>query len=185
MDNFNYYAFQKKIVIDKIREEIDFLTSDKYSNLKPIYDYICYLKKRIGIDDNIVTSYSNDKKNKSNTTKKLYNQDFGIKTMNLEEYVKDIDIVTFQKPWNKLKEFHKIMKIKEYISELKYNKKINKNKIESNKKKIIKDIIHGLRNKKFTKGKSEIIYDQNEMKILSIDCIEFNKKTGLYSVDFE
>lgn len=178
MSNFDYYTFQINIVIEKINEEIDFYTKSEYANHYPINEYIAYLKQRIGID-------------KLETTAMMQYDNAGnrreIKKMNLDEYSKDLDILVYKKPWNKLKEFHKIVKIKEFINRLEYNnkKEVNKKQIEKNKKYIKDEICSGLKNKKFGKNKSTIEYDPEPMTITSVSSVWYNKKTGLYEIDWD
>jgi hypothetical protein len=176
MSNFNHYDFRIKMVTDKINEEIAFYDNCDYHNILFIRNYLTYLKNRIGT-------------NKMETTTMTHYDNFGnkkeIKKMNFDEYSKDIDSLMFNKPWTKLREFHKIMKIKEYINNLEYGKKPKEKDIIQNKKYLIEEICSGIKNKKFGKNKSEVIYDQENMTILSISSVDFNKKTGLYEVDWD
>lgn len=176
MSNFNYYDYRIKMVTDKINEEIDFYENCDYHDVFIINDYLTYLKNRIGT-------------NKIETTTITHYDNFGnrheVKKMNMNEYNKDIDNIMFNKPWMKLREFHKIMKIKEYVNNLEYGKKVKEKDILKNKKYLIDEICSGLKNKKFCKNKSEIIYDQKNMSILSISSVDYKKKTGLYEVDWD
>ena len=103
----------------------------------------------------------------------------------MDEYAKDMDIFVFKKPWNKLREFHKIMKIKQFVDALEFGHKAKEKDITKNKAYIIEEICAGLKNKKFCKNKSEVVYDQEEMKIMSISSVDYNKKTGLYEIDWD
>ncbi|XWV24909.1 hypothetical protein QJ856_gp0872 [Tupanvirus deep ocean] len=176
MSNFDYYSFRVKTVTDKINEEIAFYESCEYNNVHPIKDYLTYLKSRIGID-------------KIETTTMMHYDNLGnkreIKKMNMDEYAKDMDIFVFKRPWNKLREFHKIMKIKEFIDSLEYGKKAKQKDIKKNKEYLKEEICGGLRNKRFGKNKSEVVYDQENMVILSISSLDYNKKTGLYEIDWD
>jgi hypothetical protein len=176
MSNFDYYNFRIKFVTEKINEEIAFYENCAFYNLHPVKEYLLYLKGRLGMDKleiNTMTHYDNAG-NKCE-----------IKKMNLDEHVKDLDIYVFQKPWNKLREFHKIMKVKEFIDGLKFGKKAKANDIIKNKEYLKKEICSGFKNKKFCKNKSEVVYDQKKMIITSISCMDFNKKTGLYEIDWD
>ena len=108
-----------------------------------------------------------------------------IKKMNRDEYLKDIDILTYTKPWNKLKDVHKMSKIKEFINKLEYGKKVKTNEIIQNKEHLIKTIYEGLKNKQFGKNKNQIEYDQENMSITSISCIDYNQKKGTYDIDWD
>ena len=75
----------------------------------------------------------------------------------------------FLKPWIKLNQTHKIIKIKEFINNLETNK---------NDKEIIKDtIIENIKNKK----KIKLLYDEKKGKIVSISELGF--KNGRYFID--
>lgn len=176
MNNFDYYNFRIKFVTEKINGEITFYEKCEYGKIYPVKDYLSYLKGRLGKDKyemSTMTHYDGAG-NKCE-----------IKKMILDEYTKDMDIFVYKRPWNKLREFHKNMKIKEFINDLKYDKKTKPKDVSKNREYLIKEICFGLKNKKFGKNKSEIIYDQEKMKIISISCLEFNKKIGLYEIDWD
>jgi hypothetical protein len=176
MTNFDYYAFQHNFVIDSINDEINFYQEHEYSGANPINEYLTYLKGRIGADipeTATVTRYSK------------VGEKYEIKKMNMNEYAKDLDILVFKRPWKKMKEFHKIMKIKEYVDELKFGEKASTKAINKNKEYLKNEIIDGLKNKKFLKGKSTVEYKEKRMKIKSISSVYYNKKTGLYEIDWD
>ncbi|ANB50658.1 hypothetical protein [Powai lake megavirus] len=173
MANFDYYNYRIGTVTDVIKKELDFYSKSDFANQYPLDEYISYLKKRIGCDRYVSTNTYYD------------NSQTEMKKMNLDEYGKDMDAMVYKKPWNKLKEFHKIMKIKEYINKLTYGEKINNIDMENNKEFIIKEIILGLKSKRFNKNKSEIVYDYEKMEITSISCLDYNKKKGIYEIDWD
>lgn len=176
MNNFDYYDFRIKNVIGKINEEIAFYEKCTYANVYPVNEYIQYLRKRIGKNEPINNAITNYNK---------YSGKNEIKKMNMDEYVKDIDLVTYSRPWNKLKEIHRAVKIKEFIDNLDYSPKLKPTKINKNKEYLKEQLCLGLKEKKFAKNKSEIIYDQEYTIILSISCLEYNKKTRLYEIDWD
>jgi hypothetical protein len=172
--SFDYYNFRHITLTDKINEEILFYEQSEYANVNLFKEYILYLRTRIGKDKiEPVPIYRYDKiGNKCEITK-----------MNLDEHVKNMTDITYKRPWSKLKEFHKISKIKEFIDNLKF--KANPNLIEKNKKYLLDQISNGLRTKKFVKNKSEVVYDPKQMKIINISCIVYNRKKGLYNIDWD
>lgn len=173
---FDYYQFQRDMVIRKINEEIEFYQSTKYCTLEPFRSYLKYLRERIGLDKENHQIFCYDHRGNRQE----------IRKMNMDEYARDLDILMFKKPWNKLKEFHKIMKIKEFINKwLPFDKRASFQQIEENIKYIEDEIIDGLKNKRFNKNKSEIEYDQERMRIISISCLSYDEKTGLYKVEWE
>ncbi len=177
MTFFDYYKFQTNIAIEKITEEINFYESCEYHGVLPVTERVIYLRNRLGLNkpnSSMVESFDR------------YGNKFEVKKMNLDEYAKDMNSLVFNRPWNKLKEFHKIMKIDEYVDNLTYDsKKSSEEKINKNKQYIKDKIIEGLRTKKFTKNKSVIEYDQNKMIIKSISCLDHIKKKNSYEIDWD
>lgn len=176
MADFDYYTYQINSVSQGINEEIDFFENTLYAETTPIAKYIAYLKKRITPDKYLaaqITHYD-----------KLGNRQ-EIKRMNLNDYAKDMDELMFKRPWNKMREFHKQMKIKEFIDELKYNKKVSETNINKNRNELKEEIIDGLKNKKFGKNKSEVVYDPDTKNIISISCLYLNKKKGIWEIDWD
>ena len=72
----------------------------------------------------------------------------------------------YRKPWNKLNAIHKIIKIKEFISNLQFDDNEMKNNIKDKLVLMIKD-------KKLTK-KTDINYDSINGIILSIPVLQYN-----------
>ena len=79
----------------------------------------------------------------------------------------EIEEILIERPWNKLFEYHKIIKIIEYS-----NEKIEKNM----RNKIMNELIELVKNKKLNK-KNEVIYDRNTKKIVDIPILKLNGKT--------
>lgn len=173
--NFDYYEFRENYVRDTIIEEINFFSKSPYINYTDISDYTNYLKNRIGLDKQ---SYA------SMTRYNGLGQKCEIKKMNLDEHVKDLDMLMFKKPWSKVRPYHKIMKIREFIEKLPYKKPIKPERIAKNKEFLKNEICEGLKTKKFVKNKSEIIYDPDKMSISSIDCLTYSKKKGIYNIEW-
>lgn len=177
MANFDYHIFRIKNVSQKIHRELSFYEESEFVDMYPVDEYIEYLKSRMGLDKQNEATMMMQYDGMGNKRE--------IKKMNMDEYYKDMDILVFTKPWNKLKPIHKTMKIKEYINSLEYNNKVTSKVINKNKNYLIKEICDGLSNKKFIKNKSEIIYDQETRNILSISCMNYNKKSNLYEIDWD
>jgi hypothetical protein len=173
LPNFDYYNYRKNYVTKKINEEINFFDKNGYTEAITVVEYLIYLKNRIS-SEKIVSS--NTAQPDKNVIK------YEDKVINLEEYGKYADELVFKRPWPKLKEYHKIMKINQYINTLKYSESISERKREKNKKYLREEIIQGIKNKKFLKNKSQIEYDTSNMKIISISCLDYNKKTKLYEI---
>ncbi len=176
MDSFDYYDFRLKMVTEKINKEIDFYNKCEYASAPIIANYLTYLNGRFYngkfFPDNMTHYDKNGNK-------------YEIEKMDWSKYDKDIDIFNFKKQWNKIKPFHKIMKINQFINDLNYGKKATEKDIIKNRKSIIKKLVDGLSTKKFCKNKNEIIYDPEKMTITSISCLHYNKRTGLYKVIYD
>jgi hypothetical protein len=170
---FNYQKFREDKLVGKVTNEIKFYSESEYGTIYPVKDYIDYLKERIGVGP-VTTKFYTNYYTQNTTT---------FKTMEMDEYQKDMEIDTFRRPWKKLREIHKISKINEYVNNLPYNSK-NMPAIETNKQYLIEKLSDGLKNKCFTKDKSSIVYDENEMCIKSISCVK-KSKHGLYDVDWD
>lgn len=176
MTGFDFHKFRIDNITAKIKEEVIFYEKFPCTKIMPFVEYIDYLKNRIGINLPVAHPIV-----RYDRTGKKYE----IKKLNMDEYTKEIDVYTFRRPWTKLREFHKIMKIKEYVNELSYNNKTEKGIIERNRQNLQKKLCQGLKDKKFGKGKCEIVYDQELMKIISISCVYYDKRKGLYVVDWD
>lgn len=173
---FDYYAFRIDNVREKINDEIAFYEECEFVKYLPISQYLTYLKGRITSDKMIPNKMMHYDKSGNKCE---------IKKMNIDEYGKFLNELNFKKPWKKLKEFHKIMKIKEYVDNLEYRKGTKQAKIDTNRDFIKKELIDGIKSKKFVKDKCEVIYDQENMMIMNIDCVMFNKKSGVYEIDWD
>jgi hypothetical protein len=79
----------------------------------------------------------------------------------------------YKKPWTRISEIHKIIKIKEFVSKLQIIDQKNKEFIESK-------LISLVKSKKLTK-KDKVIYDKINGKIISIPDLSFNK--GNYNIN--
>lgn len=176
MSNFDYYNFQIKNAKGSINKEIEFYQGCDWARAPAISQYLLYLKGRLGMDKQeplSITRYD------SSGARHV------IERLNPDEYAKDMDILVFKRPWSTLKNFHKIMKIKEFVHNLKYGPKVKPTDVEKNKSMLKEEICKGLSKKKFGKNKSEVIYDSKLMAITSISCLSFVKKTGIYEVDWD
>ena len=145
-------------------------------NLNEIKDYFEYKYlnninsniSKINVDSTIIA----DKIEKFNIKNKI---NTNICSDNNEATVTETDILTentdylFLKPWNKLNQVHKIIKIKEFVNNLDTNK---------TDKETIKDaIIDIIKNKK----KITIMYDDTKGKVISISLLCF--KNGKYYIE--
>jgi hypothetical protein len=174
MSKFDYYTYRINTITENVNREISFYQNNEYAKIYPLLNYLNYLRGRINADNRFsstVTFYD-----RSGTIKEM-------KKMNITEYVKDMDVLMFSNPWEKLKDIHKTIKIKEFVDNLEYS--INdKKKINKNKKFLKKELVDGLHQKKFTKKKNSINYDTESMQITEISCISYNKKKKIYEINW-
>jgi hypothetical protein len=178
--NFDYYDFQKSNLIKCINDEINLYVVSGFANTPIIKEYVEYLQTRLHgkyYIQNLQSQLENPAAKKMYIPKR--------EKMVIEEHCKDLDQMTFKKPWHRLKEFHKIMKIKEFINELTYKKNTDPGLIERNKATLIEALIEGLHTKRYGKGKTEVKYNIDNMKIESISCLSFNKKDKFYEIDWD
>ena len=173
MDNNFNYEYRVEVITENINKEIDFYKNCEYKDYPIVAEYITYLENRL-FGNQKVTARS-----------KYNNMTSRYEKMDINEYAKDLYVMTYKKPWRKLKDFHKIMKVKDYVNTLEYPDSISADDIYSNREKIIQEITEGINNKKFIKNKNGIIYDEANMKIESIGCLYFNKKKKIYYIEWE
>ncbi len=176
-NEFNYQILRKNLIKQQVEYEMIMYMKNKYAKCLPIVNYIEYLKSRIDTEEDaqskFVTYYD-----------KMGNR-ISRQKMNIGEHEKDLDVMVYNKTWNKLKLIHKTLKIKEYFTNLKYGNKAKSKDIKKNREKCMRMILNGIAEKKFSKNKNQIEYDMNNMVITSISCLSYNKKTGLYEIDFD
>lgn len=87
------------------------------------------------------------------------------KNSELESKLSETEESYFYKPWNKMSTVHKIIKLKEYVSNL---------ELENNIKiKLINYLKNALKNKKITKN-DQVIYNISKAKIISIPKLELS-----------
>lgn len=172
MNRFDYYEFRRNRIAKKVSTELEYYRSIRcQESCKP---YIEYLRNRIEEDKNIIVPLTCCDK-KGNT--------FEIKKMDMDEYLRDIGVSVYQQSWKKLKHIHKMKKIEEYIENLSYTSN-NKEKIEKNKRDILKELEQFLIDKNFSKRKDLFIYDEENGKIVDINYISYNKKKKIYHIEW-
>lgn len=170
---FDYQKFREDKLVTKVNDEIKFYSESDYCEDYPVKNYIDYLKDRIGVGPLTTKPYTSYYTQNTNT----------FKTMVMDEYSKDMDIHAFARPWKGLREIHRITKITEFVNALEY-KTQNKVAIDKNRQLVIKELCEGLKAKRFVKNKNTIEYDETEMRIVAISCLE-KKKNNFYTVAWE
>jgi hypothetical protein len=178
MAQFEYYGFHKAMIKEKVTREYDFFNTLEKDNFVICRDYYVYVKSRLGLDK-VPSKYG----------KFAYVKDPDIEQMG-DSYGEEIQAMAYSIPWKKLQLFHKITKIGEYVDSLEYPKNVGKRvikqaDIDSNREYLKKELCDGLKTKKYGKNKAEITYDNVAMSITAVTSIIFDKKTGLYEIDWD
>ena len=79
----------------------------------------------------------------------------------------------YKKPWNKLNQIHKILKIKEFINTISNIKANEKDKLKN-------ELIELVKNKILSK-KEKVDYDENNGKIISIFNLQYKDNKYIYN----
>ena len=174
MTAYDYYEFRRTRIADKIESEKKFILEQLTDIIDATDEYITYLTNRLGGE--LVDAP------KSMTIINKFNVREQIEKLDMNEHSKDMDRLSYNKPWAKLRDFHKIIKIKEFVANLEYPKKISEIDREKNREKILEKLLLGLKEKKIGKNKTEITYNESKMKIEDIDCLTMQKNK--YYVDW-
>ena len=144
----------------EIQEIRKFCTLQKYRNeLEDTKDKTTVLKLK-----NIIKELDN-KKEKEKDGMSAAQKDLNKMFVDINRYV-------YKKPWAKLPEFHKLVKIREYIDKLMF-------KSEKNKMATLEDLMEDVRARVLTK-KNTVNYDQTNAQIISIKGLDYDKKSNGY-----
>lgn len=149
------------IMAMNIQNLIDSLNVKYYGNLNK------YLIKN-NMNNTIIINYLNEQEIKPSEPEKVEN---------VSETFVQIDRTNelYKKPWAKLNIIHKIIKIKEFVNNLKI--------IKDNDRDIIKEeLIQLVKNKTLAK-KDKVEYDENKGAIISISCLDYDNGNYFYSHD--
>ena len=85
------------------------------------------------------------------------------------------DDYLYKKPWTRISQIHKIIKVKEFVNKLQI--------VDENNKKYIESKIISLIKSKILTKKDKVIYDKINGKIISIPDLSFNK--GKYDINLK
>ena len=133
-----------------------------YMNIKYYNDLVIYLEKN-NIDNNWLKNHYQNLYNNNNNSSKSSSESDTMKNINLDGL--------YNKIWSKLNIIHKIIKIKEFLNSLNIKK-------SEDKEILINEIILLLKTKKI-KNK-DIIYDENNCKIISIPNLQYDNNKFYY-----
>ena len=111
--------------------------------------------------------------NKSNTTYDWLNN--YVEQLKTEDKHMYSDKSLYTKPWSKLNAIHKILKIKEFVENLKINSEKERTKLKD-------ELISLVKAKVLTK-KEKVKYDENNGKISSIVNLQYKDNKYFYQQD--
>jgi hypothetical protein len=134
-----------------------------YENIKNNL-YLKYINNLKVNSSNLILNTSHIE---NNTTSTILSESSDLITSEIKInniFSENIDYL-FLKPWNKLNQIHKVIKIKEFINNL--QSPINLKKEE--KEKLKEDLLTLIKNKK----KNKILYDESKGNIISISALSF------------
>jgi hypothetical protein len=140
------------------------------------YEISCW-RRSYNLPDNIISREENTRRQFETLHErigKLIPSDLSYE-MSIEkhqEYAKKIHRATYCRPWKKLQVFHQREKLREYLQELKYDKKISISVRNKNRDSLIEELLNT--NDKY------ITYDISQGKI--IDILNLVKKNGIYQL---
>ena len=157
---------QRKIKVKHLQELIKKLNSDNNDfHIKDLQKIVKILKER-NLQQNdyqqLSPSKNVDNNNNNNNNNKLFD--------NIDQYM-------FNKPWNRLPEVHKLMKIKEYV---------NKSLIiyeNEKKEKLMSQMFTAVKQKKLTR-KGSVNYDPINCRIISVPNLKYDKVKEIYYLSF-
>ena len=128
----------------------------------------------------LIESMETDSKNDTKNTqlKKTINELEGKMTIKnktkIQDVFGDIDKQVYAKPWKKLPDFHKIVKIKEYVTE----------KYKDEKKLQVETLLLEAIEKKELNNDLYVTYDQSIQKITDIPVMKLDTETNTYKLEF-
>jgi hypothetical protein len=114
------------------------------------------------IDSDYLLYKNSESENRSNTNASYFDSKGNDYIFNDNEI--------YKKSWTKLNNIHKIIKIKEFVNNIKFDNENNRNKLKD-------ELVELIKNKTLTK-KNKIKYDEENGKIISLTNLQY--KDGNY-----
>ncbi len=151
---------QKKLELKYYKSILSNINSSD-SNFEWLQDYCDKLSTKL--------NDSKDKFSESQTEKKIDNYS-PIESDNHKQIFSDEDL--YKKPWTKLNAVHKILKIKEFVNNL----KINSEKARAE----LRDELIDLVKLKILTKKEKVVYDESIGKIISLTDLQYKNEKYSY-----
>jgi len=160
----NIDAIREELLLERFTKELESMNQSLDQPTEKVGDEdIEYQNKRIKMLETIISLH----KDKLKMAEALQKE-----KKSLNDELNDISKLVFQKAWNKLPDYHKTEKIKEYITGL-----IKEPNLQ---KKIIADLNSMIVSRKLTAKIVE--YDSTACVIKSISVLKQNEKDGMYEI---
>jgi len=174
MSQFDYSAHRIGKIRAQIMQELEELKELPHYYHPDMQKYVAYLRARVKLDQ----KESNAKYRAASSTSAI-NTDLELHRKKLERRI-------YQVEWKKLKEYHKVLQVRKFVAALKYpTSGVTLEQIAENREMVEKTIVLGLTTSRFVKKKSTIHYNELEMRITSISCLELDDDLGLYVVNWD
>lgn len=153
-------------IMDKLN--IKYYQSIKYNLTKNNIEYE-WLNQHI---NKLMKKIDNDKITETATEKKQ-EKTVSSESENHKQIFNDDSL--YKKPWSKLNSIHKILKIKEFVNNLKINSEKDRN--------LLKDELIGLIKTKVLTKKDKVKYDETNGKIVSLTNLQYKEGKYFYLVE--
>lgn len=154
-----YQERRKHDIHDRVQLELQFCRGHIYANTSCLQEMIAYLETRIGAQ---------------------YNRQREVLRYDQAEYSQFADELVYKKPWAKLKDIHKTIKMREYVKILAYEDQSHR-QIRQNREQVLADLEQGLRDKRMNKNGCAVDYNEELMCIEDIPAV-VKRSNGLYKV---
>jgi len=178
MEEFDIYDFHQNFTQQYLQKEISFFEKSTFPN-QLLWDHLEKLNNRR--IKNVTANDSADTNNMAlfldTSTKR-----FQLKKIDVNDYNNYMDEYVYKKAWSRLREFHRIVKLREFVDALEYDSTVPADKVAKNRTTVIETLIQCLKNKDLSKKKNQVIYDIDQTKITEIGCVALNTKSKLYEV---
>jgi hypothetical protein len=125
--------------------------------------------KNIKDSNNSITSSDTENRQLLNNSENKFNVDSSEKNIDINDYSDDY---LYKKPWTKLSNIHKIIKLKEFVQKLIISNDEDRDKL--------KESLINLVNKKLLTKKDTVKYDSLNARIIGIPNLKFSN--GKYNI---
>ncbi len=167
LDSIRIKFFKEKFVneLESLKCDLEAVEEDSNSDENSSVegeDHTNWLRERIKNLEDIIAMVDKGEENSNKLKKNKLEVDFD-----------EINNYVYRKTWNRLPNFHKVVKIKEYIKEL-----VNDEKTQNE---IVKLLSKYVEEKKIN-TKKFVDYDSKDCKIVELKFFNYNEEDGTYEI---